>query len=288
MSAMQAQTTIDPIAVAASEGHSLSDEIWPCLDKAERNIARQEIEHLVAVHAYFSKQNPHSTRQHGVAKHITETTMRITSKLISGVAVAMISLLAFVGSAGATSFNLNFTANDGTGVSLNATIDATLQVGGTYDGDYLITAISGTLNSGSLTGLGSANTNYTFNQLITGGPSNFQTPHDWFVADNVYYPGGGTGNLLDGSGIAFFVACSVGACPGDSGGPANTDQVALWGNPGGGPGSPDTLDIYFNGFVSGVTSISETPLPAALPLFSGGLGVMGLLLRGKKRKNAKS
>ena len=31
-------------------------------------------------------------------------------------------------------------------------------------------------------------------------------------------------------------------------------------------------------------SVSNTPLPAALPLFAGGLGVMGLLARRKKRK----
>lgn len=36
----------------------------------------------------------------------------------------------------------------------------------------------------------------------------------------------------------------------------------------------------------GTATITETPLPAALPLFAGGLGVVGLLLRGKKRKNA--
>ena len=33
-------------------------------------------------------------------------------------------------------------------------------------------------------------------------------------------------------------------------------------------------------------AVSETPLPAALPLFAGGLGVMGLLARRRKRKAA--
>jgi hypothetical protein len=32
--------------------------------------------------------------------------------------------------------------------------------------------------------------------------------------------------------------------------------------------------------------LATTPLPGALPLFAGGLGAMGLLLRGKKRKAA--
>ena len=36
-----------------------------------------------------------------------------------------------------------------------------------------------------------------------------------------------------------------------------------------------------------VTGVNATPLPAALPLFAGGLGVMGLVARRrKKRKNA--
>src|ERR1017187_6008048 len=36
----------------------------------------------------------------------------------------------------------------------------------------------------------------------------------------------------------------------------------------------------------GSTDLQGTPLPAALPLFAGGLGVMGLLARRRKRKNA--
>jgi hypothetical protein len=36
---------------------------------------------------------------------------------------------------------------------------------------------------------------------------------------------------------------------------------------------------------SGIAAISATPLPAALPLFAGGLGVIGLFGRRRKRKN---
>jgi hypothetical protein len=35
-----------------------------------------------------------------------------------------------------------------------------------------------------------------------------------------------------------------------------------------------------------ITSVGATPLPAALPLFAGGLGVMGLLARRRKRRSA--
>jgi hypothetical protein len=50
------------------------------------------------------------------------------------------------------------------------------------------------------------------------------------------------------------------------------------------------ITVRVSGFVSsaqsGNTLIGTTPLPAALPLFAGGLGVMSLLTRRKKRKNA--
>ncbi len=38
--------------------------------------------------------------------------------------------------------------------------------------------------------------------------------------------------------------------------------------------------------LSAISTGSQTPLPAALPLFAGGLGVMGWLARRRKRKNA--
>ena len=43
---------------------------------------------------------------------------------------------------------------------------------------------------------------------------------------------------------------------------------------------------FFNDSTALTLEISSTPLPAALPLFAGGLGVIGLLSRRRKRKNA--
>lgn len=47
-------------------------------------------------------------------------------------------------------------------------------------------------------------------------------------------------------------------------------------------------DLVFNGIetMSFEADIASTPLPAALPLFAGGLGTLGLLARRRKRKNA--
>jgi hypothetical protein len=52
--------------------------------------------------------------------------------------------------------------------------------------------------------------------------------------------------------------------------------------------SAGNYDIYStaaSGSVS-VTAVAATPLPAALPLFAGGLGVMGFFANRRKRKNA--
>jgi hypothetical protein len=35
-----------------------------------------------------------------------------------------------------------------------------------------------------------------------------------------------------------------------------------------------------------ITAVSHMPLPAALPLFAGGLGVLGLVVRRRKKKIA--
>lgn len=40
------------------------------------------------------------------------------------------------------------------------------------------------------------------------------------------------------------------------------------------------------GFTVGDASVAETPLPAALPLFAGGLGLIGLLARRRKQRHA--
>jgi hypothetical protein len=48
----------------------------------------------------------------------------------------------------------------------------------------------------------------------------------------------------------------------------------------------NVLLTSFAGDNTGGGGANPTPLPAALPLFAGGLGVMGLLARRRKRKNA--
>jgi hypothetical protein len=49
-------------------------------------------------------------------------------------------------------------------------------------------------------------------------------------------------------------------------------------------GGPLTVESFTTAFV--IASVTATPLPAALPLFAGGLGMMGLLGWRRKRKSA--
>lgn len=52
------------------------------------------------------------------------------------------------------------------------------------------------------------------------------------------------------------------------------------------PGNAD-IDVNVTGNVLlGSTAVTATPLPAALPLFAGGLGMIGLFSRRRKQKKA--
>jgi hypothetical protein len=61
---------------------------------------------------------------------------------------------------------------------------------------------------------------------------------------------------------------------------------ATFGNIGGGFQEPTSFSIAHEGFFGPSFSISEVPIPAALPLFATGLGALGLLGWRRKRKAA--
>ena len=52
------------------------------------------------------------------------------------------------------------------------------------------------------------------------------------------------------------------------------------------PQIPDVNGLPFSGPFPGTVTIASTPLPAALPLFTGGLGALGFLSWRRKRKAA--
>jgi hypothetical protein len=99
-----------------------------------------------------------------------------------------------------------------------------------------------------------------------------------FIVDNAWFPTSATGLDNDG-GIGFLLA--------------NGASVLIFANCNPSPGGGDCG--YWLGITaspaSGGPSLSTdlagtTPLPAALPLFAGGMGVIGLLARRRKRKAA--
>ena len=79
--------------------------------------------------------------------------------------------------------------------------------------------------------------------------------------------------------LAIFLVTSVASLAGYDGG--GIFNVCLPGN------SPGELGCDNAGLLQGfLTPTSATPLPAALPLFAGGAGLIGLLARRRKRKAA--
>ena len=193
--------------------------------------------------------------------------MRICSRAQTRLVLAALTLVSFgVGAANATTieeFSFSYSGTvDGGAVSGSGTLFGTAQGGG----EFLLTSGSGTsTEAGNLT-LEPAGT-YT----------NTLAPTDNLTSDNLLFTSGNP--LLDGDGIVFM----------GSGLASNSDFFNIWGN-----GSPGSY-TYFNNYDSSPYSSgpitfavddlgpAATPLPATLPLFAGGLGMVGWLTRRRKR-----
>ena len=62
--------------------------------------------------------------------------------------------------------------------------------------------------------------------------------------------------------------------------------IVLFNQGGAGQAQFDDISFADASAASGGSDVSATPLPAALPLFAGGLGVIGLIARGRKRNGS--
>lgn len=145
----------------------------------------------------------------------------------------------------------------------------TLQATDDGGGQYTVTSISGKANGLTVVGL-----------------SGYDLP-DQLV---FYNPPPGTPSIaLDSGGVSFSVAGgnSFQFYEDDTlytpGPPYGCGGVYCLLGPGA-PGSPGPGDPFTTVDFS-LTFVSETPLPAALPLFAAGLGVIGLFGLRRKRKN---
>jgi len=166
------------------------------------------------------------------------------------VTVAMATAFAcvFGGAASATTFDWSYT---GTTLPYDAsgTLQATLITGD----EYQVTSLSGTDD---------------FGNVLSG-------PNAALGADNIlYYGAASPPDQIDSSGIGFVLS---GANPG----------LGLFYNFLGATDIFGACSGICDPFIdAGTFSASPTPVPAALPLFAGGLGFVGFLLRRRKRTDA--
>lgn len=132
---------------------------------------------------------------------------------------------------------------------------------------YAVDGITGTFTSTDVTG--------SITGTFTSG-----------AVDNLVYPSDPGGFILDDLGLGITVMVS----------PTNSYQLEF-GAANGDPGfynetcCGSSEPIYdYNDVTFGVTpeTLSATPVPAALPLFAGGLGMLGAFSRRKKRKAEKA
>ena len=112
---------------------------------------------------------------------------------------------------------------------------------------------------------------------LTNPPDYAVANAGWYIFQQKFYDNGGQlavdMNLYDTSMALLFSQTLSSA--------ADTIPGVVGGNH---YGWFTLIDVGANGLAINSTSLSETPLPAALPLFSSGVGLMGLLGWRKKRK----
>jgi hypothetical protein len=193
--------------------------------------------------------------------------MSIKCRVALGGAIVGALLLAAV-PASAALYTYDFDSTDGYGLDGTITTSNTLQAipGAGNALGYEIQSITG-----ALTGPGAPAPD-TINSLIPnpGFPNSSYSGSGYFIYDNaLFFP---TQPYLDNPGVLF----STNLAPGIEWN-LYSQSATLY-----------TLynDTGFN--TSGTMRLYDqvaTPLPAALPMFAAGLGVMGLLGRRRKRKN---
>ena len=195
--------------------------------------------------------------------------------------IALVMSFVFAGSANAATFiyqtDAGFPSYNISGVLTTSNI----LNGGTPNG-YDITAIAGSMLDPAAV--------VSSVSLFAGNatPPGFINNPSWVDYDNSLIPGSGvtsTGGwmLQSANGFLYNLWLGNGAFNSIAGKVylySNDILSAPFSNIPNGPGEPGTLTVFPS------QNAGETPLPAALPLFAGGLGMMGFLAARRKRKVA--
>jgi hypothetical protein len=202
---------------------------------------------------------------------------------LSGTIAGALLLAAFPASAAI--YDYDFASTDGQGFTLDGTItasDSALLIPATGQSGYAILDISGVLGSTLVPAPFPAPDN--INGLIANPNINLASglsPSGYSIFDNALYSPPSQ-PYLDNPGVLFTTAGLPGvewnlfSIAPDVYSLDNNNNGAYWVTTG-------TMRLYLEPSSLGVAA---TPLPAALPLFAAGLGVMGLLDRRRKRKNS--
>ncbi len=173
---------------------------------------------------------------------------------------AAVTLTLAAGAANATTFNWEYDSLTViTSVSASGTLEATLFA----PGQYLVTSITGTDTTGG---------------TISG-------PNSLVGGNNIlYYPASAPG-YVDSLGIEFSSSGSFFAGNYAFRYNSSLSHETITGCIGGGSCDPGIVDYgIFSATI--VPEVEQTPLPAALPLLSSGVGLLGFLGWRRKRKTA--
>ncbi len=151
----------------------------------------------------------------------------------------------------------------------------------TFDGtNYIVTGITGTVSEGSPA------TTYNIIGLLPANNNN-----GYFGWDNVITTAGGSAPFGLTNGGIVFTAAGPDYYAADPTNPVSPAEFNIFSDINGYAlltMASNNVNAPFNGGLSIVeSSTSETPLPAALPLFATGLGALGLVGWRRKRKQAR-
>jgi hypothetical protein len=177
-------------------------------------------------------------------------------------ALAAIVSISFSLTAARAATVVDFTITEESGYDISGDLSFTL--GAESSGTYPITSVSGTISGSG------------FSETINSSSS-----------PNGYYGAGLGGNVLLNTSGTYAILNDFGV----SVTLANGDEINI---------VPDSSPYYWVDAYTGsdsaiyeqpftlTESVSTTPLPAALPMFAGGLGMVGFLARRKKQKAEKA
>jgi hypothetical protein len=199
-------------------------------------------------------------------------------KVVSNIAVAAAIvagtvLVALGSSANASTFQYVVSGTDNAnGLFYNANITLDVSGGQASSG-------TGTISGALITGLLGGPQSLT---LVTPATPEAETPLGYRSSTGTDLFGVTDVVPVDNNGLLFIIGTPFG--------PGLNSLFAFWSDPGAGAifsGTPFGATDYASSQATlSEQAPNETPLPAALPLFATGLGMMGLLGWRRKRKNA--